>query len=154
MRDVRFAVYTLHLTSYNLSDSTKRMINRCVWTGLNPGGEALWNRLRNLLFLRFSAQCCGEGHTRVCVVGEHPSRYRFGSSLRLFPLQFRLGLKAASVVGGMRLHSVAQLAVAACGFDSVLPFSGQSLCRWPPPHHKQRGGSLQFAQIWPNFLQL
>jgi hypothetical protein len=39
-------------------------------------------------------------------------------------------------------------------FDSVLPFSGQSLSRWPPPHHKQRGGSLQFAQTWPKCWQL
>jgi hypothetical protein len=33
MRDVRFAVHTLRLTWYDLSDSTRRTINRCVWIG-------------------------------------------------------------------------------------------------------------------------
>jgi hypothetical protein len=36
----------------------------------------------------------------------------------------------------------------------VFLFSGQSSCRWPPSHHKQRGGCLQLAQTWPNFWQL
>jgi hypothetical protein len=40
------------------------------------------------------------------------------------------------------------------GMEEVFPFSGHSLCRWPPPHHKQRGGCLQFAQTWPNCWQL
>jgi hypothetical protein len=40
------------------------------------------------------------------------------------------------------------------GVDDVFPFSGHSLCRWPPPHQKQRAGCLQFAQTWPNCWQL
>jgi hypothetical protein len=35
--------------------------------------------------------------------------------------------------------------------DSVFVFSGHSLCRWPPLHHKHGGDCLQLAQTWPNF---
>jgi hypothetical protein len=35
--------------------------------------------------------------------------------------------------------------------DAVLPFSGHSMCRLPPPHHIQQGGCLQLAQTRPNF---
>jgi hypothetical protein len=38
--------------------------------------------------------------------------------------------------------------------DSVFIFTGHSLCRWPPPHHKHIGGCLQFAQSWPKVWQL
>jgi hypothetical protein len=38
--------------------------------------------------------------------------------------------------------------------DVVLPFSWHSLYWWSPPHHKQRGGCLQFAQTWPNCWKL
>jgi hypothetical protein len=38
--------------------------------------------------------------------------------------------------------------------DGGCSSSGHSLCRWPPPHHKQLGGCLQFAQTRPNCWQL
>jgi hypothetical protein len=40
------------------------------------------------------------------------------------------------------------------GEEFSVSFSGQSLCRWSRPHHKQRGDCLQFAQTWPNSWHL
>jgi hypothetical protein len=40
------------------------------------------------------------------------------------------------------------------GVDPVFVFSGHSLCRWPPPHHKHQGGCLQLVQTWLKFWQL
>jgi hypothetical protein len=40
------------------------------------------------------------------------------------------------------------------GVDSVSLFSGRSLCRWPPLHHKHLKGCLQSAQTWPKFWQM
>jgi hypothetical protein len=37
------------------------------------------------------------------------------------------------------------------GIDAAFVLSGHSLCRWPPPHHKHRGGYLQLAQTWAKF---
>lgn len=40
------------------------------------------------------------------------------------------------------------------GVQERFPVSGESFCRWLPPHHMQWGGCLQFAQTCPNFWQL
>jgi hypothetical protein len=36
------------------------------------------------------------------------------------------------------------------GVEETFSLSGQYLCKWMPPHHKQRESWLQFAQTWPN----
>jgi hypothetical protein len=40
------------------------------------------------------------------------------------------------------------------GVDSAFVFSGHSLCRGPPTHHRHLGGCLQLDQTWPKFWQL
>jgi hypothetical protein len=42
-----------------------------------------------------------------------------------------------------------QQAVATEGVECSLFFSGHSLWRFPPPHHIQRGGCLQLAELLP-----
>jgi hypothetical protein len=54
----------------------------------------------------------------------------------------------------MRFLLFCQLTFAVSRCWIFLAFSGHSLWRWPPPHRRQRGGCLQFAQTWPNGWQL
>jgi hypothetical protein len=39
------------------------------------------------------------------------------------------------------------------GVEAEFPFSEHSLCRWPPPHHKHRGGGGLLA-VCPNVAEL
>jgi hypothetical protein len=81
---------------------------------------------------------------------ERPPRGSLGSSLCSSPfawLQPRCGAG-----WGFSLSTRVQLQQLNVQF--VLIFSGHSLCRWPPPHHKYRGGCLQLAYIGPKFSQL
>jgi hypothetical protein len=107
--------------------------------------------LRTLLIYAAS-ECRREGDAWGGEGGkDHPSRCGLGCALGLLFLQL-LRVCAAPIVGGMGFFSSRQLQHA--GVDVVFPFSGHSLCRYSPPHHKQRGGCLQFAQTWPNCWQL
>jgi hypothetical protein len=107
------------------------------------------------LWIRSASDRCCEG--QVC-------SYQFGwedhsccvcrCSLGFSLLHFFFGVPAASVVGGCAASPSANWHLQHVGVEAVFPFPGQSLCRWHPPHHKQRGRCLQLAQTWPNFWQL
>jgi hypothetical protein len=78
----------------------------------------------------------------------------FWFSLCLSFIQFFFSVLAPSIIGGMSLSPSANWQMQHAWVKAGFPFSGQSLCRWPPPHHKQRGVCVQLAQTWPNCWQL
>lgn len=85
---------------------------------------------------------------------ETPSRCSFGCSLRLPRSHLLLRMPAALITRRMNFLSFRQLADAAFRCWRWVPRLRYSSGRWPPPHHKQLGGWLQFVHTCPNFWQL
>jgi hypothetical protein len=102
--------------------------------------------------------CCGE-LPRSVAAKETPGAVRYEESTLpdvvlgvLWGLFFRNSSFAKLAWCGFSPSSNLQLQHA--GVDAVFSFSGHSLYRCPPSHHKQRIDCLQFAQTWPNCWQL